>query len=149
MFVSRFVFSASFISSFESAKLRGILKEPFWYWGWNISGAWWRHQMETFSALLALCAGNSPVTGEFPSQRPVTKSLFSLTCTWIKYWENNRKAGDFRRHRTHYDTTAEASRADKLNTMSTDAQAPCVTRAFTRHAIDNIENLLHLSFEKW
>ena len=30
------------------------------------SYAWWRHQMETFSALLALCAGNSPVTGEFP-----------------------------------------------------------------------------------
>ena len=25
--------------------------------------------METVSALLALCAGNSPVTGEFPSQR--------------------------------------------------------------------------------
>ena len=34
---------------------------------------WWRHQMETFSALLALCAGNSPVTGEFPSQRPVPR----------------------------------------------------------------------------
>ena len=34
---------------------------------------WWRHQMETFSALLALCVGNSPVTGEFPSQRPVTR----------------------------------------------------------------------------
>ena len=29
--------------------------------------------METFSALLALCAGNSLVTGEFPSQRPVTR----------------------------------------------------------------------------
>ena len=28
-----------------------------------------------FSALLALCAGNSPVTGEFPSQRPVTRSI--------------------------------------------------------------------------
>ena len=28
--------------------------------------------METFSALLAICAGNSPVTGEFPAQRPVT-----------------------------------------------------------------------------
>ena len=27
---------------------------------------WWRHQMETFSALLAICTGNSPVTGEFP-----------------------------------------------------------------------------------
>ena len=37
--------------------------------------AWWRHQIETFSALLALCAGNSPVTGEFPSQRPVTRSF--------------------------------------------------------------------------
>ena len=31
--------------------------------------------METFSALLALCAGNSPVTGEFPSQRPVSRSF--------------------------------------------------------------------------
>ena len=36
---------------------------------------WWRHQMETFSALLDLCAGNSPVTGEFPSQMPVTRSF--------------------------------------------------------------------------
>ena len=36
---------------------------------------WWRHQMETFSALLALCLGNSPVTGEFPAQRPVTRSF--------------------------------------------------------------------------
>ena len=31
--------------------------------------------METFSALLAICAGNSPVTGEFPTQRPVTQSF--------------------------------------------------------------------------
>ena len=36
---------------------------------------WWRHQMETFSALLAICAGNSPVTGEFPAQRPVTRNF--------------------------------------------------------------------------
>ena len=31
--------------------------------------------METFSALLAICAGNSLVTGEFPTQRPVTQSF--------------------------------------------------------------------------
>ena len=31
--------------------------------------------METFSALLAICAGNSPVNGEFPAQRPVTRSF--------------------------------------------------------------------------
>ena len=35
----------------------------------------WRHQMETFSALLAICAGISPVPGEFPAQRPVTRSF--------------------------------------------------------------------------
>ena len=27
--------------------------------------------METFSALLAICAGNSPVTGEFRAKTPV------------------------------------------------------------------------------
>ena len=37
--------------------------------------AWWRHQMETFSALLAICAGNSPVADEFPAQRPVMRSF--------------------------------------------------------------------------
>ena len=31
----------------------------------------WKH----FSALLALCAGNSPVCSEFPAQRPVTQSF--------------------------------------------------------------------------
>ena len=35
--------------------------------------AWRRHQMESFSVLLAICVGNSPVTGEFPAQRPVNK----------------------------------------------------------------------------
>ena len=45
----------------------------------DASYTWWRHQMETFSALKAIC--NSPVTGEFPAQRPVTWSfdvLFGL-----------------------------------------------------------------------
>ena len=31
--------------------------------------------METFSALLAICAGNSPFPGEFPAQRLVTRSF--------------------------------------------------------------------------
>ena len=47
---------------------------------WDVSPClshftWWRHQMETFSAVLSLCAGNSPVSGEFPAQRPVTRSF--------------------------------------------------------------------------
>ena len=37
--------------------------------------SWWRHQMETFSALLAICVWNSPVPGEFHAQRPVTWSF--------------------------------------------------------------------------
>ena len=40
--------------------------------------SWWRRQMEAFSVLLALCAGNSSVTGEFPSQRPVSGVFFDL-----------------------------------------------------------------------
>ena len=49
---------------------------------WDVRGSWWRHGMETFSALLALCAGNSPVTGEFPLQRPVTRSFCRQSIHW-------------------------------------------------------------------
>ena len=42
---------------------------------YGVYSAWWRHQMETFSALLAICAENSPVPGEFPAQRPATRSF--------------------------------------------------------------------------
>ena len=44
------------------------------YMGPNL-GSWWRNQMEPFSVLLALCAGNSLVTGEFPTQRPVMRGF--------------------------------------------------------------------------
>ena len=36
---------------------------------------WWRHQVETFSALLAFCEGNPPLNDGFPPQRPVTRSF--------------------------------------------------------------------------
>ena len=46
------------------------------FWNAMIAWAksWWRHQMESFSALLALCVRNSRVPGEFLSPRPVTMS---------------------------------------------------------------------------
>ena len=60
--------------------------------------------METFSALLALCAGISPIAGDFPAQRPVALSFdVSFICAWINSWVSNREAGDLRRHRAHYD----------------------------------------------
>ena len=55
----------------------------------------WRHQMETVSALLAFCAGNSSITGEFPRQRPVTRSFAvffdprldqQLSKQWRRWW---------------------------------------------------------------
>ena len=61
----------------------------------NKAQSWWRHQMETFSALLAICARNSPVTGEFPAQRPVTWSfdvffdlclIKQLSKQWWGWW---------------------------------------------------------------
>ena len=55
---------------------------------------WWRHQMETFPALLAICAGNSPWRGAL---------MFSLIVAQINGWVNNREAGDLRRHRANYD----------------------------------------------
>ena len=58
--------------------------------------------METLSALLALCAGNSPVAGEL--QRPVTRGFgVSLICVWIHDWVNSGDAGDLRLHRAYYD----------------------------------------------
>ena len=62
--------------------------------------------METFSALLAICAGNSSGTGEFLAQRPVTRSFnIFFICVWINGWVNNREAGDVRRYRAYYDVT--------------------------------------------
>ena len=55
--------------------------------------SWWCHQMETFSASLALSEGNPPV-----HQWRGTLVL-SLICAWTNDWANNRDADDLRRHR--------------------------------------------------
>ena len=66
----------------------------------------WRHQMEIFSVLLAICAGSSPVTDDFPTQRPVTRSfdVFSDLCL-VNGWVNNHETCDLRSHRAHYNVT--------------------------------------------
>ena len=65
---------------------------------------WWRHQMETFSALLAICAGNSPVPVNSPHKGQWRGALmFYLICVWRNDWVNHREAGDLRRYRAHYD----------------------------------------------
>ena len=58
--------------------------------------------METFSALQALCTGNSPAIVEFPAQRPLTRSFDIFFDLRLNCWVNNREAGDVIRHRAHY-----------------------------------------------
>ena len=76
-------------------------------WAWNFwVQTWWRHQMETFSASLAICAGNSPVHGEFPHTKASDAELLCFRWSaWINGWANNREAGDLRRHCAHYVVT--------------------------------------------
>ena len=84
--------------------------------------AWWRREMKTFSALLVLCVGNSPVTaGEFPSQRPVTRSfdiLFDLRL--------NKRLSKRPRRRwlwRHYNVTLTSQSDDNVGLMTTDAHS--------------------------
>ena len=70
----------------------------------NMHSEWWRRQMETFSALLAICTGNSPVSGEFPAQMASNAELWCfLWSARINGWVNNGEGGDLRRHCSHYD----------------------------------------------
>ena len=79
--------------------------------------------METFSSLLAIRAGNSPVPGEFPARRPVTRSFdvfFDLRL--INCWVNNRKAGELRLYRAHYDVTVIIKQSKPVCTFIASAQ---------------------------
>ena len=82
------------------------------YWS---SRTWWRHQTEAFSALLAICAGNSPVTHRGQWRRVL---MFSLICACFAGWVDNRKAGDVRCHRIHYDVTTMKSHFILLQTST-------------------------------
>ena len=62
--------------------------------------------METFSALLAICAGNSPVSGEFPPHKNLWHGSFGVFLDLRlnkRLSKINLEAGDLRRYRAHYD----------------------------------------------
>ena len=64
-----------------------------------------------------LCVRNSPVNGEFPTQRPVTRSfdVFFDPRVNINGWVNNREAGDLRRDPAHYDVILMIPDEDELH----------------------------------
>ena len=65
---------------------------------------WWRHQWKYFQRYWPCVRGihRSPVNSPHKDQWRGALML-SLICARINAWENNRKAGDLRRHRAHYD----------------------------------------------
>ena len=89
---------------------------------------WWCHQMETFSALLVLCAGTSPFTCEFPHKDQWRGDLmFSSICNQTYGWVNNRDAGDLRRHRVHYDVTVLKTESKYYSQLISLDQYPCAS----------------------
>ena len=104
----------------------------------EVALSWWRHQMETFSALLAFCVGihrssvNSPHKGQWRAAL-----MFPLIYTWIKIWANNRKAGDLRHHRAHYNVTVLVltSRLGKWGTLCMKTGVLCIRHQYSEHLI--------------
>ena len=109
---------------FISGPRRRVLRYPWWY-----------HQMETFSALQALCAGNSPVpvnsshTGQWRGAL-----MFPLICAWINVWANNRESGDLTRHRAHYDVIEMSKGVSQLVNILLQSSQCCMRE----HLISNI-----------
>ena len=93
----------------------------------HINFSWWRNQMETFSVLLAICAGKSLVTGEFPAQRPVTRSFdifFDLRLNkrlrkqWWDWWFETPSRPSWRQCNVNSDRVAEGMRYQVFNPFS-------------------------------
>ena len=93
---------------------------------WDEVMSWWCHQMEAFSALLALCAGNSPVIGEFSSQRPVTRSFegfFDLRLNKRLSKQSRRRwfetpSPSLWRHSNHYNDVIMGAIASQITSLT-------------------------------
>ena len=83
--------------------------------------------METFSALLAICAGNSPVPDEFPAQRPVTRSCDVFFDMRLNTRLSKQSGGwSFGRHLAHYDVIVMCGYRIGTGTMKVSRDIVCV-----------------------
>ena len=87
---------------------------------------WWHYQMETFSMLLALCDGNPPVTGGFPSQRPVTRRFDVFFDLCLNKW------------------LSKQSRRWWFETSSRSLWRHCDTHNYLGQTVESISDILHL-----
>ena len=120
-----------FVNSITNYKSKDI-----WSFSFTI---WWRHQMETFSVLLALCGGNLPVTIWYPSQRPVMRSygiFFYLRLNKRLNKQSRRRwfetpSRSFWRHHNEYEPKHAV------------CNMPSANMAIPTYAIYNFHNIQH------
>ena len=87
----------------------------------------WKQSLVADLSMMTSSNGNvfrvtGPLCGEFMGQLVISPHkgqwrgalTFTLICAWIYGWVNNRKAGDLRRHRAHYDVTVMVCGAKDL-----------------------------------
>ena len=90
---------------------------------------WWRHQMETFSALLTISAENSPITGEFPAQRgSAPEWTVEQTIVRLVIW----------RYRAHYDVTVMAGMVTCHNRYQTGLQKSTISQIVSYSSSKNV-----------
>ena len=78
---------------------------------------WWRHYMETFFALLALCGWIHQAPVDFPHKGQWREALmFFLICAWTNDWANNRDGGNLRCHHALYGVAVMSSDCDQSST---------------------------------
>ena len=94
------------------------LSNSFCHWYPVMYISWWGHQMETFSALPAICEGNhrSPVDSPRKSQ---WRGALIFCLIWTNGGAYNQDTGDLRRHRAHYEVTVMCVSANWGITNST------------------------------
>ena len=121
--------------------------------------------METYSALLALCARNSPVTGEFPAQRPVTRSFDvffhlrlnqHLSKQWRRRWFVTPSRPIWRHCHGYlslnliFGIETGIFRANMVNTMATNVMTPCSAKlSATLAGIAYMQNKRLLGVMPW
>ena len=103
---------------------------------------------ENISALMALCAGNSPLTVN-PSHKGQWSGalMFSLIYASINDWVNNRKAGDLRRHRAHYDVTVMLNHITVNNPTAILATNSATKECFASIGVRTIQSPLSSAIE--
>ena len=105
----------------------------------------WRHRMEIFSVLLALCEGNPTVTGGFPSQRLAMQSFG----VYFDLHPKKRLSKQSRRRLAHYDVTVMWAHDFSTSSYSAEHQYPALRKCLWLLKISNTYLLITWYYSIW